>query len=102
MRYANKPTPTALHWPRFPMMAALTGACLLTFSACSSNPAKVERDLPPLPMLEPRPLPALTGENWRDLVRHAIRLREAAQAAEADKAAARAALGIEAGANVQP
>ena len=46
--------------------------------------------LPPFPMLEPRPVPEWEGRTYRDLVGYALRLREAANASEADKASARA------------
>lgn len=79
--------------PLFRMMAACLGICLLVLLTTScASPTCPQTTLPPLPMLKPRPVPAWEGRTYRDLLGYTLRLREAAHASEADKAAARAAL----------
>lgn len=66
--------------------------CLLVpMTGCATRPMP-HPALPPLPMLAPRPIPEWSGRTYRDLLVYSTRLREAAQASEADKAAARALL----------
>lgn len=77
-------------------MAVSIALCLAILSTgCSTTPPVIVEPARPqtLPSLEPRPVPDFTGMTYRDLIIYAARLREAALASEADKAAARKALG---------
>lgn len=79
------------------MMAVSIGLCLALLSTgCSTTPILVEPAKPRVPaMLDPRPVPDFVGKTYRDLIIYAARIREAALQSEADKAAARKALGGE-------
>ena len=81
--------------PLFLRIVASTLWCILALmllSGCATPPPAPRPSLPPLPMLEPRPVPAWEGRTYRDVIGYALQLREADGACEADKAAARAVL----------
>lgn len=81
-----------VNWPGCRMTAAWIVICLLMpIAGCATCPTPAPA-LPPLPMLAPRPLPSWDGKTYRDLLGYTLRLKEAAQSSEADKAAARAIL----------
>lgn len=79
-------------------MAVSIVLCLgLLSTACSTTPPVIVDPQPrPIPAsLGPRPVPDFVGVTYRDLIIYAARIREAALAGEADKAAARKALGAD-------
>lgn len=82
--------------PAFRTMVVWIVSCLLLLlmTSCASRAPTARLVLPPLPMLEPRPIPQWTGRTYRDLAAYSLRLRESAMASEADKAAARAVLEV--------
>lgn len=80
-------------------MAVSIALCLgLLSTGCSTTPPVIVDPAPrQIPAsLEPRPVPDFVGVTYRDLIIYAARIREAALASEADKAAARKALGADA------
>lgn len=79
---------------RMALTAVLIVLSLLLLAGCSSPMPTARQTLPPLPMLEPRPIPKWEGRTYRDLLGYSLRLRESAMAAEADKTAARDALDL--------
>lgn len=72
------------------MLASMLWLILMLLTSCASP----RQTIPPMPMLEPRPLPQWDGKTYRDLVGYSLRLKEAAAASEADKRAAKAVLGV--------
>lgn len=74
------------------ILAALIVAILPILQGCSATRTvtKVVKDYPPSAALAARPEPVYHGETWRDLAKHAARLKEWGGACEADKAALRA------------
>ena len=72
------------------MRAVWIVPCLILLAGCSSKPVvRTERVYvrPPAELLEPCEQPAWRGRTYRDLVEHAIRLREALEACDAQVAA---------------
>lgn len=66
--------------------------CILLLISCSAAPVRIVQAQIPV-SLEPRPVPPWQGVIYADLVEYALQLHETALACEADKTAARAALG---------
>lgn len=76
--------------PLFRMiLIAVLVVTYLLISGCASRPCQTT---PPLPSLNPRPVPQWQGKTYRDLLQWAVEVHEAAEASEADKRAARAVL----------
>jgi hypothetical protein len=76
--------------PMFPMTVACLVLCLFLLTGCA---APVCKAIPPLPSLNPRPVPEWQGKTYRDLLTYTVEVHESAEASEADKRAARMALG---------
>lgn len=74
------------------MRAAWIVPCLILSAGCSSKPVVKTETVyvrPPPELLEPCERPAWRGRTYRDLVEHAIRLREALEACDDQVAAIR-------------
>lgn len=76
--------------PGFLMMLAWTIPLLFLLIGCAAPACKA---IPPLPSLNPRPVPEWHGKTYRDVLGYVVELHEAAEQSEADKRAARMALG---------
>ena len=86
------------------MRAAWIVPCLILSAGCSSKPVVRTETVyirPPAELLAPCERPAWQGRTYRDLVEHAIRLREALEACD-DQVAAIREWSNESGSRPQP